>query len=76
MKNTKTMDVLEHLRTGNTITQNEACMLYGVSRLTDIIYDLRNRYGCGSIISDKVEFTDRYGRKGYYVRYSWNENNT
>ena len=70
MKNTKIADVLEHLQNGGTITQNEAYMLYGVSRLTDIIYDLRK--SGYDISSEKVEFVDRNGRKGYYMRYSLN----
>ena len=64
----KITDVKEHLMTGRTLSGDEARALYGISRLTDTIYDLRKQ-GC-NIISERVPFVDRYGRNGYYIRYS------
>ena len=64
----KITDNKEHLQNGRTITGDEARELYGVSRLTDTIYDLRKQGY--NIISERVPFTDRYGRNGYYIRYS------
>lgn len=73
MQRYKITDVKEHLESGRTISGDEARSLYGVSRLTDIIYYLRKD---GYIInSEKVKFTDRYGRNGYYIRYSWDKKN-
>lgn len=34
--------VLAHLETGKTITNNEAMLVYHVSRLSDVVFKLRN----------------------------------
>lgn len=58
--NTQTKAILEHLLSGRELTSMQAIELYGATRLSGIIYHLRNK---GYIINrrDKVVKT-RYGR--------------
>ena len=66
-KNTKTNDVLEHLRRHGSITSMEAFGLYGATRLSAIIFELRRK---GFNISNEwLETTDRYGSTVRFVRY-------
>ena len=67
-KMTKTKAILFHLEEVGEITTWEAIQQYGVTRLSCIIHNLRNRYDL-PIKSEKVEFTDRYGTSSYYVKY-------
>ena len=70
MKVTKTEKVLNHLQMYGSITSWEAIQLYGVTRLSAIIFNLRKKgYGIESI---RYEFTDRYGDKGTYAKYQLN----
>ena len=65
--------ILRHLQDGNTLTQAEAFLEYGVGRLSSRICDLR-RAGYpikGEIITQK----NRYGEPCTFVRYSLNETN-
>lgn len=64
---TKTEKVRLHLIEKGSITSWEAIKLYSVTRLSDIIYRLRNK-GM-NIISEKINFTDRFGDKSYYANY-------
>lgn len=67
MRNTKTADVLRHMRLHGHITGKEAWDLYGVERLSSIIYNLRHR---GYVIETiKIWYTDRNGHKGSYGKY-------
>lgn len=64
---TKTEKVRLHLIEKGSITSWEAIKLYSVTRLSDIIFRLRNK-GM-NIISERIKFTDRFGDKSYYANY-------
>lgn len=66
-KVTKTDMVRNHLRKQGDITSLEAIDLYGATRLSSIIYDLRAE-GM-NIITERVPMVDRYGNEGHYGRY-------
>lgn len=67
MRDTKTKQVLEHLRQYGTITSWEAITQYGATRLASIICNLRKRgYDIKTItIMDK----DRNGNVCQYAKY-------
>lgn len=66
-KMNKTEKVLEHLRTHGSITSLEAIELYGATRLSAIIFSLRNR---GIRINTiDLPFVDRFGTKSTYGKY-------
>lgn len=66
----KTQAVLEHLEKYGGITTLEAINEYGATRLSDIIYRLRNQ---GHNITNKWENgIDRFGNKTEFVRYELN----
>lgn len=67
-KKNKTSEVLEHLKKYKTITSIEAIEKFGATRLSAIIYNLRNNYGL-SIATYDVPFTDRYGTKTSCAKY-------
>ncbi|MBQ2174504.1 MAG: DNA-binding protein [Alphaproteobacteria bacterium] len=62
----KTQKVLEHLQKHGSITSFEAIDLYGATRLSAIIYNLRKIYTIESINSER---TDRYGNIAKYSTY-------
>lgn len=63
----KTNEVIKHLQEKGNITSMEAIKLYGATRLSAIIFNLRKR---GYVITNKQEVdTDRYGNECRYVRY-------
>lgn len=62
----KTAKVLAHLKEKGSISIWEAIELYGATRLSAIIFNLRKRYEIESI---SHEFTDRYGNTSTYVTY-------
>ena len=65
-KKGKTARVLAHLKEKGTISSWEAIDLYGATRLSDIIFNLRKRYDIETILQ---EFTDRYGNTSTYAVY-------
>ena len=65
---TKTEAIMKHLQEYGNITSWEAIKEYGATRLSGVIYNLRNRYNM-PIRSERVDMTDRYGNKGYYAKY-------
>ena len=65
---TKTEKVKIHLENVGHITSLEAIELYGATRLSAIIYNLRYHYNM-NIISERVDFTDRFGSKSSYAKY-------
>lgn len=66
-KMNKTERVLEHLQKYGCITSLEAIELYGATRLSAIIFNLRKR---GLNISTiDIPFTDRFGTKSMYGKY-------
>ncbi len=64
----KSKAVRMHLEEKGSITTWEAIQLYGATRLSAIIYNLRHKYGM-NIKSERVEFTDRFGNKATYCKY-------
>lgn len=59
--------VIHHLRKYKTITSSQAVKLYGATRLSSIIFILRER---GFIISTEMTYgINRYGNKGPYAIY-------
>lgn len=66
-KTNKTTEVLKHLQTYGCITSLEAIEKYKATRLSDIIYRLRNRgYRIETI---DIPFVDVYGTKSSYGKY-------
>lgn len=63
----KTKAVELHLIEKGVITSWEAIKLYGATRLSAIIFNLRKR-GM-NITTRRIEFTDRFGNKAYYAEY-------
>lgn len=63
----KTTEITKHLLEKKSITSMEAIRLYGATRLSGIIYNLRKK---GYRIISKEEFTtDRYGNECRFARY-------
>ncbi len=67
-KMTKTKAVMLHLQQYGSITSWEAIKEYGATRLSGIIYNLRYKYNM-NIISENIEFTDRYGTNSSFAKY-------
>ena len=59
--------ILEHLKNNKSITSKEAFVLYGATRLSAIIFDLRE--SGYSIITRMVDGTTRYGDSMKYAEY-------
>ena len=68
MRVNKTKKVMWHLQEYGSITTWEAIKLYGATRLSSIIYNLRYSYNM-NIKSEKIDFTDMYGDNSYFVKY-------
>ena len=64
----KTNAVQLHLIEKGSITSWEAIKEYGATRLSAIIYTLRHKKGM-DIVSETIEFTDRFGNKAHYAKY-------
>lgn len=73
-KKNKTSEVLEHLRKYGKISSLDAIKLYGATRLSAIIFNLRHNYNL-KIFSKVIPFTDRYGTNADYVEYILLEDN-
>lgn len=69
-KISKTAKVLKHLKEYGCITSLEAIDLYGATRLSAIIYNLRRRGY--DIITIETPFIDRFGTKSIYGKYILN----
>lgn len=67
----KTEKVLEHLKEYGCITSLEAIELYGATRLSSIIFNLR-KHGY-KIETIDLPFVDRFGTKSTYGKYVLNE---
>lgn len=68
---TKTSEVLNHLKEHGSITSNEAWELYGATRLSAIIFNLRRRGH--DIETVTMGMTDRYGHAVNYAKYVLHE---
>ena len=64
---TQTGEVLRHLREHGSITSNEAWELYGATRLSAIVFNLKRRGH--DIETVMVGGIDRYGNAVNYARY-------
>ncbi len=62
----KTVKVLEHLQKFGSITSLEAIDLYGATRLSAIIYNLRKQF---HIDGEDMVCTDKYGNEARYTKY-------
>ena len=60
-------DILERLQKHNKITSLEAFKKYGITRLSAVIFNLRQE-GC-NIVSINKQCKTRYGRTTHYVEY-------
>ena len=65
-KPSKTVKVLEHLKKHGSITSWEAIELYGATRLSAIIFNLRQDY---IISGEKIPHVDKYGNSTSFTRY-------
>lgn len=70
-KTNKTQKVLEHLKKHGKITSLEAIDLYGATRLSAIIYNLRHKYNL-RIESVERRCEDRYGNIAPFAEYVLN----
>jgi hypothetical protein len=68
MKPTQINDVLIHLQKHGTITSNEAFELYGATRLSAVILELRKHH---IITTEMTEGETRYGRPCRYATYCY-----
>ena len=66
VKMNKTQKVLLHLKQYGSITSWEAIQEYGATRLSAIIFNLRDKGY--KIVSKEETFTDRYGDKSSHLR--------
>jgi hypothetical protein len=62
----KTNEVLKHLKQNGSITSWEAIQLYGATRLSAIIFNLRKKYNINTFMIDDI---DRYGNESRYAKY-------
>lgn len=60
--------IKEWLEQGNTITSRESFDMFGCTRLSGKIYELRNRYGM-NIVCKYIKGKTRFGRSCYYGIY-------
>jgi hypothetical protein len=67
MRITKTSEVLRHLKEHGSITSMEAFELYGATRLSAIVFQLRRKGH--PIVSKDERGRDRYGHMVTFSRY-------
>ena len=73
MAKTQTSVVLAHMQKHGSITSMEAFDLYGVTRLSAVVFNLR---AAGYSIESVTEHTvNRYGRRVAYARYELEDKN-
>lgn len=65
---TQTEAVLQHLKMGKPLSQEEATELYGTQRLGAIIYNLRHKVGYSITNIDNVGI-NRFGNSVSFVKY-------
>lgn len=68
---TKTEKILAHLKENGSITSWEAIQLYACTRLSSVVFNLRNRGF--NIVTEPVIFVDKYGDKNTYAKYVYVE---
>lgn len=65
---TQMSEILAYMQAGNRITSMQAIEMFGATRLSAIIFDLRNKYGYNIITHDRVG-KNRYGGTVTYAEY-------
>ena len=65
--------VLNYLEAHDTISQLEATRLFGATRLSAIVFNLREEFGFDIISSIWAEEPNRYGVNTRFVRYKLNK---
>ena len=60
--------VLEHMQKRGSITSWEAILLYGATRLSGIIFELKKKY---NIIAELIEVKNRFGGKSQVAKYTF-----
>ena len=65
--NTQRKAILDHLMTQKSITSMEAFELYGATRLSAIVFDLR-KMGY-DIVTHNMHTINRYGQNTNYAKY-------
>lgn len=65
--------ILNYLESHDTISQLEATRLFGATRLSAIVFNVREEFGFDMISSIWVEEMNRYGVKTRFVRYKLNK---
>lgn len=70
----KTIAVLEHMREHGGITQLEATELFGATRLSAIVFNLRKKGH--HIETVTMGMTDRYGHAVNYAKYVLHEDDS
>ena len=68
MKTTQIAEVKRFLEENGTITSWEAIQEFGATRLSDIIFKLRRKYGM-NIQAKTCTFKNRYGNPSSYAQY-------
>lgn len=63
----KTQQVLNYMQENKSITSWEAIEKFGATRLSAIIFKLKDKY---NITSTREEFIDKYGNKSHFARYT------
>ena len=58
--------LLEHMKTKGGITSMEAFELYGITRISSLIFSLRKYYNIDTVI---IETTNRYGEPCRYGKF-------
>ena len=58
--------LINHLKTKGSITSMEAFKLYGITRISSLLFSLRNRYNIETVM---METTNRYGENTRYGKY-------
>jgi len=66
----QTVKVRNHLLRYGSITSQEAWRLYGITRLSDVIYKLKyKRHPLMNIKTEMIYYTDEYGNHIQYGKY-------
>lgn len=73
VKKNKATEVLKHLKVNGTITSMEAFELYGATRLSAIIFNLRKKGY--NIVTEENVCVDRYGHSCHFAKYHLVEEN-
>ena len=63
---TQTERVLQYLKKHKGITSMEAFEMFGITRLSAVIFELRRKY---EIYSERTEGKNRYGEKVWFSTY-------